>query len=67
MFKPRTQFKICKILKSETGRVLMVKLEISDVQLVIGNIYAPNTDCPECCDNVFVQNVSIMCLICLKL
>ena len=31
----------------------MVKLEYNSTRVLIGNIYAPNNDCPEFFDNVF--------------
>ena len=60
MFKPKVHYTIRTILRSGTGRAVLVKIDLEERYVTLANIYAPNTDNPEFFDHIFdlVENTN---------
>lgn len=53
IFKRNLSYKILEIAKDTEGRILAIKLQVNDQQVVLANVYAPNSDQPQFFINAF--------------
>ena len=61
LFQPRTDYKVCDVFRSGTGKIVNLKIEINQMKIVISNIYAPNQDCPQFFNTAFDSIQGVEC------